>query len=347
MNDHDRYFDEFDLEVRVAGSEIEVLPGRHDVLKDSGVDSFIRYLQSERNYSAHTVSSYVQDIGQFACHLWPESSKKPPFDWQSVTNAKARGFLVKFHRNGNAPATTRRKLASLRSFFNYLKIEASVSENPFCGLRGPKLQRKLPDVLSIDEVEELLAVPIETLNELKQKRGSITLAKQYGYLRDAAVFELLYSTGCRISEVIALTWSEIDMERGLTVVEGKGRKQRLCVIGNPACTALQNTRDLAEQIWPHAAGDNSPLFLNLRGGIISVRSIERQMKVWLKKAGLPAQLSPHQLRHSFATHLLDAGADLRSVQEMLGHASLSTTQIYTHISIKRLRQAYEEAHPRA
>ncbi|MDA3924560.1 MAG: tyrosine recombinase XerC [Kiritimatiellae bacterium] len=347
MSDQNRYFDEFDLEVRVDNSKIEILPGRQDVLRDILVDRFVEYLKSERNYSANTVSSYVQDLSQFAAFLWPESKVQPPFVWEKVSHAEARGFLVKFHRNGNAPATTRRKLASLRSYFTYLKNNDVISVNPFIGLRGPKLQRRLPDVLSIDQVEELLSAPIEALKELRTKRGSVALVKEYGFVRDAAVFELLYSTGCRISEVTSLTWVEIDMERGLTVVEGKGRKQRLCVVGKPACQALQAARDIAQLLWPHASGDDAPLFLNQRGAKLSPRSIERQMKVWLEKAQLPLQLTPHQLRHSFATHLLDAGADLRSVQEMLGHASLSTTQIYTHISIERLRKAYEQAHPRA
>ena len=341
------YFDEFDLEVRVESSEIEILPGRQDVVKDICVDRFVEYLRSGRNSSEHTVSGYIQDLGQFACFLWPESSVQPPFTWRSVTQPGARGFLVKFHRNGNAPATTRRKLASLRSFFAYLKSDGILEENPFAGLRGPKLQRKLPDVLSIDEVEELLAAPLEALKELRVKKGRVNPLKEYGFVRDAAVFELLYSTGCRISEITSLRWSAIDMERGLTIVEGKGNKQRLCVVGKPACEALQNTRDLAEILWPDGGSDDAPLFLNQRGAKLSPRSIERQMKIWLVKAELPLQITPHQLRHSFATHLLDAGADLRSVQEMLGHASLSTTQIYTHISIERLRKAYELAHPRA
>lgn len=340
-------FDEFDLEVRVESSAIEVMPGRPDVLNDIWVDRFVQFLKSERNYSEHTVSSYVLDLGQFAWHLWPAAVEQPPFSWAKVTQADARGFLVKFHRNGNAPATTRRKLAALRSFFAYLKNDGVLEHNPFRALRGPRLRRALPDVLSVDEVEELLLAPIEALKELREQKGSVPLVKEYGFVRDAAVFELLYSTGCRISEVTALTWAEIDMERGLTIVKGKGSKERMCVVGGPACRALARTRELAQQLWPAAAGEGGSIFLNQRGLQLSPRSIERQMKVWLERAQLPAQLTPHQLRHSFATHLLDAGADLRSVQEMLGHASLSTTQIYTHISIERLRQAYDQAHPRA
>jgi len=341
------HFDEFDLEVNLGNEIIEEMSARRDTVADGFVISFIEHLRSVRCFSENTVQGYIQDVSQFVYFLWPEGEIDPPFKWEKVTVPAARGFLVRFHRNGNASATTRRKLASLRSFFNFLKDEEIVKDNPFASLRGPKLQRKLPDVLSIDEVEELLSAPIDALNENKGKRGKISGVKEYGYVRDSAIFELLYSTGCRISEIVALTWGEIDMQRGLTVVVGKGNKQRLCVVGRPACEALQKTRNLAEALWPHAATDSSPLFLNQRGVKLSTRSIERQMKIWLEWAGLPAQMTPHQLRHSFATHLLDAGADLRSVQEMLGHASLSTTQIYTHISIERLRDAYERAHPRA
>ena len=347
MNQEFSDFNDFELEVRVDPSVITVMPSRQDLLADPLMKQFVDHQRSVRSFSENTIQSYIQDISQFAQFLWPEGEVDPPFNWEKVTTPGARGFLVKFHRNGNAPATTRRKLASMRSFFNFLKDEEIVKVNPFASLRGPKLQRKLPDVLSVDEVEELLSAPIEALSETRRLKGKITPVKEYGYLRDAAVFELLYSTGCRISEITSLTWGEIDMERGLTVVEGKGNKQRLCVVGRPACKALQQTRRMAELLWPQTSGDTAPIFLNQRGLKLSARSIERQMKIWLEKAQLPSQMTPHQLRHSFATHLLDAGADLRSVQEMLGHASLSTTQIYTHISIERLREAYEHAHPRA
>ena len=319
-------FNDFELEVRVNPEVVSVMVTRQDILADICVKQFIAHLRSVRSFSENTIQGYIQDISQFAHFLWPEGEIDPPFNWQRVTTPAARGFLVKFHRNGNASATTRRKLASLRSFFNFLKDEDVVKTNPFASLRGPKLQRKLPDVLSVDEVEELLSAPREALNETRREKGKVTPVKEYGYLRDAAVFELLYSTGCRISEIISLTWGEIDMERGLTVVLGKGNKQRLLRCGSScACEALQQTRAMAQLLWPHAAGDKDPLFLNQRGLKLSTRSIERQMKIWLEKAKLPSQITPHQLRHSFATHLLDAGADLRSVQEMLGHASLSTT----------------------
>jgi integrase/recombinase XerC len=172
---------------------------------------------------------------------------------------------------------------------------------------------------------------------------------EYAAWRDTAIFEVLYSTGCRVSEAAALTWGEIAFKQrlGTVVVQGKGRKQRLCVLGEPACDALRTLRGCAGVLWQGRDGDTHPLFLNLKGGPLTVRSMERQMKVWLHAAGLPPEVTPHKLRHSFATHLLDAGADLRCVQEMLGHSSLSTTQIYTHVSIERLKEEYHRGHPRA
>ncbi len=338
--------DDFELDVKMDFVDGYVMVNRVDTASDECVKKFMEYLSAIRGFSENTAMSYLQDIGQLAAFVWPEGKFDPPFEWSNVTTPAVRAFLVRFHRNGSAPATTRRKLASLRSFYNFLQEEKVVVSNPLASLRGPRLQRKLPDVLSVDEVEELLAAPVDALLELRQS-GRSTPVKEYAMIRDAAVFELLYSTGCRISEIIFLQWGDLDLERGLTVVDGKGGRQRLCVVGGPACDVLQQTREAAAVLWPLAAGDDGFLFLNQKGRRLSVRTVERQMKIWLERAGLPTHITPHKLRHSFATHLLDAGADLRSVQEMLGHASLSTTQIYTHVSIERLRETYDRAHPRA
>ncbi len=336
------------LEVRLGDRPPEPLPNRGDAAADPLVVRFVRYLRAERNASEHTVAGYVQDIGQFAAFLWPDDASRPPFAWCDARRDQGRAFLAAFHRNGWSPTTTRRKLASLRAFYRYLVREEVVrSANPFAGLRGPRLGRRLPTVLDVREVEALLSSPLKALAEQRARHGAVSPAAEYAAWRDAAIFEVLYSTGCRIGEIAALTWGDIRFDTGTTVVEGKGRKQRLCVLGEPACAALRRLREGASRVWPDAAGDAAPLFLNLRGGPLTTRSIELQMKVWLRAAGLPPELTPHKLRHSFATHLLDAGADLRSVQEMLGHASLSTTQIYTHVSIARLKEEYGKAHPRA
>ncbi len=336
----------FDMAVNVSGQPPEPLPNRSDAYGDGAVVRFVKYLRAERNASDHTVAGYVQDVGQFAAFVWP-SAFKPPFDWNQPSRDQARGFLVTFHKNGWSPRTTRRKLASLRAFYRYLEREGLAVVNPFAGLRGPRVGRHLPEVLGIKEIDLLLAAPLADLFARRARHGAVDPLAEYAAVRDAAIFEVLYSTGCRIGEITGLRWIDIRFEQGTTIVEGKGRKQRLCVLGAPAIQALCALRNLAEAIWPELAADASPLFLNTRGGKLTTRSIERQFKKWLSAVGLPAHVTPHKLRHSFATHLLDAGADLRSVQEMLGHASLSTTQIYTHVSVERLKDEYRKAHPRA
>jgi len=337
----------YEHEVRLGGTQPEPLPNRSDVLEDEAVRRFRTYLHAERNASEHTVSGYLQDIGQFAAYVWPEDSEKPPFRWDHPRREQARAFLAAFHRSGWTPTTTRRKLSSVRAFYRYLEREGLVAGNPFAGLRGPRLGRRLPAVLGVKEVEALLAAPLAALATVRARHGCVAPAAEYAAMRDTAIFELLYSTGCRVSEIAALTWGDIQFERGTTVVEGKGRKQRLCVLGRPCCEALRALQERAAALWTGGGAAAAPLFCNVQGGPLTTRSMERQMKVWLRAAGLPPELTPHKLRHSFATHLLDAGADLRSVQEMLGHASLSTTQIYTHVSIERLKAEYGKAHPRA
>ncbi len=336
----------FEMALNVTGKPPEALPNRADAAGDEAVARFVKYLRAERNASGHTVAGYVQDVGQFAAFVWPPAVR-PPFDWTLPAREQARGFLVAFHKNGWSPRTTRRKLASLRAFYRYLAREGLAGANPFAGLRGPRAGMRLPEVLGIKQVESLLEAPLADLAARRRSPGGVEPLAVYVALRDAAIFEVLYSTGCRISEIAALRWGGIRFEQGTTIVEGKGRKQRLCVLGAPAVKALRALREQAETVWPESAGDGARLFLNARGGPLTTRSIERQLKKWLAAAGLPAEVTPHKLRHSFATHLLDAGADLRSVQEMLGHASLSTTQIYTHVSVERLKEEYRKAHPRA
>ena len=314
--------------------------------EDVAVRAFRAHLLAERNASALTAAGYEQDIAQFAAAVWGIDAH-PPFPWGTVAADAARGFLMDFAAEGARPTTTRRKLASLRSFFKFLVREQLASANPFVGLRGPKLPKPLPRVLSLEEVERFLAAPLEDLQRRRKQRLAVTPEDEYIRLRDTAVFEALYSTGCRISEVTPLVWSQIDFTNGGVVVTGKGSKQRLCILGKPALRALRAVREKAAVLWPDGGAGQTALFLNERGRPLTPRDIERRMKVWLAAADLPTDLTPHKLRHSFATHLLDSGADLRSVQEMLGHASLATTQIYTHVSIERLKDEYMKSHPRA
>lgn len=313
---------------------------------DAAVRRFHAHLLAEKNASALTAAGYEQDIAQFAAFRWGVQAVAP-FDWTRVTVEDARAFLMSFAQEGARPTTTRRKLASLRSFFKFLLREGVASVNPFAGLRGPKLPKPLPKVLSVEECRRFLEAPGKDLQALRRAKAALEPFDEYVRLRDAAVFESLYSTGCRIAEITGLVWNQIDFANGSVIVTGKGSKQRLCLLGVPALKALRAARAKAGEIWPGGDSETSALFLNAHGQPISPREIERRMKVWLAFAGLPADLTPHKLRHSFATHLLDAGADLRSVQEMLGHASLATTQIYTHVSIERLKDEYMKAHPRA
>lgn len=310
---------------------------------DPALREFARYLQAERNASAHTLANYLMDINQFIRQQWGEQAR-PPFRWLEVDRYAGRRFLAGFQKAGSAPATARRKLSSMRSFFRFLLREELVKSNPFAGLVLPRRARKLPAVLTVEEVGRLLAAPLSA----PPAPGAAPFSA-CASLRDAAILELIYSTGMRLSEVTSLREEQIDLLGGAIRVRGKGKKERLCPMGGPAIRALRAYIEAREQFLQSTGRSRkgAPLFLNKAAGALTPRSVERMMKKYLREAGLSATHSPHALRHSFATHLLDAGADLRSVQELLGHASLSTTQIYTHVSIERLKEVYERAHPRA
>lgn len=326
-----------------------MISDKADVRDDPCVKHFLAYLENERNASEHTITCYLLDIGQFAGFVWGGSARIP-LKWADVDRFAARKFLVEFQKAGLQPTTTGRKLAGLRSFYRFLEREEYADQNPFAGLRGPKKSRKLPNVLSVAEVTKLLGAPQALLRQRQQKSGNggTGVREEYAALRDAAILEVLYSTGARVSEVAGLTEKNVDLLSGVIVVRGKGKKERMCPLGTPATEALDNAIRKAHRLWPETGRTgNQPVFRNLKGKSITTRSIERMMKKCLTAAGLKSDVSPHVLRHSFATHMLDAGADLRSVQELLGHSSLSTTQVYTHVSVERLKKVYEEAHPRA
>lgn len=322
---------------------------RIDVPDDPWVGVFLRHLRHERNVSDHTVAGYLQDLAQFVAYAWPNVSS-PPFDWTSPDRVTARGFLTAFAKADAAPATTRRKLAALRSFYRFLLREGHVRVDPFAGLRGPRMRRDLPDVLTVAQVERLLAAPSASLARQAASEGAQapTPLERYLALRDAAFMELLYGGGLRVSEAAAVGFGALDQHSGIVRVRGKGRKERLCPVGRASLTAIKAMLDAEAAVWPGRARlHNAPVFLNWKGGRLTARSMERAMAKHLATAELPGNFSPHALRHSFATHMLDAGADLRCVQELLGHASLSTTQIYTHVSTQRLQTVYQAAHPRA
>ena len=306
--------------------------------EDPFVKRFRAHLEAERGVSRHTGEGYFCDIAQLVSFKWGERAAAP-YSWRDITDADARGFLSLFSRQGASAATIRRKLAAVRTFFRFLQREDGISANPFSSLRGPRMEKRLPKILSVEDVDSFLSQP--------KRDFELGMINRYAYLRDRALFETLYSTGCRISEIVPVKWVDVDFARGAMIVTGKGSKERLVILGSRAVAALSEMRAEVERISPGMSLENSPVFLSDRLGRVYPRFIERRMKRFLAEAKLPVGLTPHKLRHSFATHMLDAGADLRSVQEMLGHSSLSTTQIYTHVSVERLKDEYYKAHPRA
>lgn len=305
---------------------------------DPLLDAFARYLLAERNVAENTRIGYMRDLAQLVESKFGPSAA-PPYDWSSLGEADARAYLVAFTKSGAEATTVRRKLAAARTFCRFLQREGVLLDNPFGLMRGPRKAKRLPKSLSVEDVARFLARPMEDF-----RSGTLDA---YAACRDAAFFEALYSTGCRIGEMTAAKWGEIDFGRGTMIVVGKGSKERLVILGRPALDALERLRGKVGEMDPGLAAAEADVFLSPTRRRASSRLMQRRMKVYLAEAGLPTDLTPHKLRHSFATHLLDAGADLRSVQEMLGHASLSTTQIYTHVSVERLKDAVARAHPRA
>jgi|SRR5574344_161717 integrase/recombinase XerC len=300
--------------------------------RDLQVVRFARHLLAERNASAHTSDGYLIDIAQFVSCTWGPAAEAP-YAWREADENAARSYLTAFAESGASPTTVRRKLAALRSFYRYLQREGVAVDNPFSMLRGPRKGKTLPKVLSVGDVTRFLERPLRDLEAKTIDRAT--------YLRDTAVFETLYSTGCRVSEVVSLRWKDVDFGRGSAIVTGKGSKDRLVILGPKALAALTALRDFT------MASESDYVFPGEGRRPLTSRLVERRMKRYLGEAELPTDLTPHKLRHSFATHLLDAGADLRSVQEMLGHSSLSTTQVYTHVSVERLKEAFFQSHPRA
>ena len=291
------------------------------------ITKFSNYLKGEKNVSPHTRKSYSADLNDFLNFLKKE---KIPLKVKYIDHLTIRRFLASLQRRGLSHTTMARKLATLRSFFRFLCREEYLEINPALGTRTPKIARKLPKFLDLKEVFALLESPDE---------------KHILGLRDRAILELLYATGMRVSELVGLNVNDVDLLGGVAKVWGKGGKERLAPFGTEATRALHNYLMRRETLHP-GEGERG-LFLNKSGAQISARSIRRLLDKHIKKASLSQKISPHTLRHSFATHLLDAGADLRSIQELLGHASLSTTQVYTHLTTERLKRIYDKAHPRA
>jgi len=302
-------------------------PSAGDSFPDT-IERFLRYLASERGASQLTLKSYREDLLQLEEFLQSASCRGPG----DASSTLLRRFASGLHAAGYAQSTIARKLASMRSFYTFGQREGWVRTNPAKPLRSPKRARKLPKFLTGDEIASLLTAP---------QPGAA------GGVRDRAILELMYSSGVRVRELVGLDDGDLDLRNGTIRVRGKGRRERLGIVGSHAQSALRQWLAVRPKAVGRTPVRSQPLFVNRFGGRLSVRGIARLLEKHLLAAGLSKKASPHTLRHSFATHLLDAGADIRSVQELLGHKSLVTTQIYTHVTTTRLLDAFDKAHPRA
>jgi integrase/recombinase XerC len=294
------------------------------------IAQFLRHLDAERNSSPHTLKAYREDLISLAEYLADDTGAAP--EPTSITTVELRGYVAALAEAGFAKSSIARRLASVRSFYRFGQREGWAKSNPAAPLRNPRKSRKLPHFLTTDEIGRLLAAP--------PKRG------QQG-TRDRAILETLYSAGLRVSELVGMNDGDLDLAQGIVHVRGKGRKERLAPIGSYAKAALEAWLPVRTLSPKEEAGRAAPVFTNRFGTRLTTRSVGRMLEKYIAAASLDGRTSPHTLRHSFATHLLDRGADIRSVQELLGHKSLVTTQIYTHVSTSTLRAAYERAHPRA
>ena len=323
------------------------------------VQEFLNYLNFEKRFSKHTAKCYGADLGQFGEFLIAYSDGIFPSD-EPVSFAQQQGgpatasatqthpkvdqllisadvntvraYLAFLNEKQYSRATIARKLATLRSFYKFLVKRNQISSNPVTVIRTPRQEKKLPRFLEYEEVKRLLEAP-----PMDNWLGA----------RDRAIMETLYSTGIRVSELVALNMNDIDFLGEVIHIRGKGKKERIAPIGSSALQAIQHYMEFRnKRAQSNSNFDSKVLFVNKHGGRLSTRSVRRKMDKYLKMAGLDLSISPHTLRHSFATHMLNNGADLRSVQELLGHQSLSTTQIYTHLTTGKLKEVYENAHPR-
>jgi integrase/recombinase XerC len=295
---------------------------------------FLRHLALEKNASAYTVKSYREDLAQ-AVAFFQERLGDAQAGPERLTTRVLRAYLVWLHEQGYAKSTVARRVAAVRSWCRFLCRQGTLTGNPADGLRSPRQDKKLPHFLSVEDLARLLSSP-----PADDPLG----------LRDRAILETLYSAGLRVAELAGLNLGDLDLDAGVALVRGKGKRERLVLLGPQAREAVSRWLDVRAGLPGGRAGARkapAAVFLNQRGTRLTVRSVGRLLEKYLALAGLDPRTSPHTLRHSFATHLLDRGADIRSVQELLGHRSLSTTQVYTHVTTNRLRESYHKAHPRA
>ncbi|AKS42304.1 tyrosine recombinase XerC [Wenzhouxiangella marina] len=296
---------------------------QHSALEQA-IEAFLVHAREELGLSPASLDGYGRDLKQF--RQWCENGEldRP----EAITVNDVRAFAATRHRRGINPRSIQRQLSALRRFFRYLRREGRIKHDPVEGVRAPRVQRRLPRPLDIDQVLALLAIPEE--DELA--------------VRDRAMLELFYTSGLRVSELAGLSWDRLDIGEALVRVLGKGRRERLVPVGQHALRALERWRRIQRALPGNESGR---IFTSLKGRPLGVRAVQKRVAHWSERQGLDQRVHPHQLRHSFASHILESSGDLRAVQELLGHANLSTTQIYTHLDFQHLARVYDETHPRA
>ncbi len=306
------------------------------------VEKFYNYLQSERRYSDNTVSAYRRDINKFIQYCLPE--KTETVNWDEIKQSDIRQCVATLHRKGLSGKSLQRWLSTVRSLFNYLCRFQRASKNPAVGIPAPKSAKRLPKTLNVDELNQLLSIPSSIKPSIKKSAGVESKKNETLVIRDIAFMELLYGCGLRLSEVNGLNLQDIDWQQQTLVVTGKGNKQRQLPFGKKALNALKNWLVKRDNI---AKENENAVFVSQQGNRLSNSSIQKRLKKMALAQGLNTNVHPHMLRHSFASHILESSKDLRAVQELLGHANLSTTQIYTHLDFQHLAGVYDSAHPRA
>jgi integrase/recombinase XerC len=297
---------------------------------EGAVEAFIKFLRNERGVSSHTLRNYRSDLGQFEAFLGSSPKHR---DWRTVTHLTLRGYLVFLQKTGLRRSSVARKLAVIRSFFRYLHREGRVDQNPARAVSTPKQERRLPTVLTVDEAIRLVKAPAGRDRSQRTR------------LRNLAILETLYSTGMRLSELVSVDVTDLDEGEGIVRVKGKGRKERIVPIGSKALEAIVAYRGDFKKTG--TGPSSAAVFVGPSGGRISSRTVARIVAESGRDLPRGIRVTPHALRHSYATHLLEGGADLRAIQELLGHSRLSTTQRYTHVTTDRLMEVYDKAHPRA
>jgi site-specific recombinase XerD len=318
-------------------------------VSDESLDRFTEHLKTERGVSPYTLRNYTQTLGEF--FRWHEKERSAPPPWPTLQRDDFRAYLRTLGRQKLSRAAIQLRFSALRTFYKFLIRRGELDASPIKKLSLPAREKRLPRFLTREQMEELLCAPLKLRETNAARPAQPTIERRGRPLeaqvpeRDLAILETIYSCGLRISELCGLRVHDIHWSDQLVRVRGKGRKERLVPIGEPALQAIRHYWDRL----PQPPGPSDPVFLrsSKRAEPMAPRTLQKRLKLYLRLAALDPNLTPHQLRHSYATHLLDAGADLRSVQELLGHAHLVTTQVYTHVTTERLKKAYDKAHPRA